>query len=155
MEKTEELRLNHNLILELFDKFNMLLSDNNIDHYYTSGILPYVLTGHSLVRYHHDLDVFINMDDLERLENICEDYNFIFRRQLGARDDGTERRTLKTYYKGLDIPITLFMFVREKDGSSFVGKSYIKAIKFKTIIFRAIFGPKFRPCFILSKKSNN
>lgn len=117
MEKTEELRLNHKLILELFDKFNMLLSDNNIDHYYTSGILPYVLTGHSLVRYHHDLDVFINMDDLERLENICEDYNFIFRRQLGDRDDGTERRTLKTYYKGLDIPITLFMFVREKDGS--------------------------------------
>ena len=117
MKSTEDLKLNHKLILELFDNFNKLLSDNNIDHYYTSGILPYVLTGHELVRYHHDLDVFINMEDLPKLESICPEYDFEFKRQLGDRDDGTMRRTLKTYYKELDIPITLFMFVRERDGS--------------------------------------
>ena len=55
-----------------------MLNENNIRYYYTSGILAYLLADKNLERYHHDLDIFINMNDLEMLEHICNNYNFSF-----------------------------------------------------------------------------
>jgi len=115
---------NHKLIYEIFDEYNKMLNVNNIEYYYTSGILSYLLVDKNLERYHHDLDIFINMRDLEKLEKICFDYNFSFERKIGERDDGTKRVMLKMYYKNIvDIPITVFMYTKEKD-SSIIQKDY-------------------------------
>ena len=109
---------NHALIYRIFDEYNKMLNENNIEYYYTSGILAYLLVDRDLERYHHDLDIFINMEHLEKLERICDDYNFLFERKIGERGDGTKRVMLKMYYKDIiDIPITVFMYVKEKDGS--------------------------------------
>ena len=109
---------NHNLIYKIFDEYNKMLNENNIEYYYTSGILAYLLAGKDLERYHHDLDIFINMNHLEKLEHICNNYNFCFERKIGDRGDGTKRVMLKMYYQDIiDIPITVFMYVKEKDGS--------------------------------------
>lgn len=109
---------NHNLIYKIFDEYNKMLNENNIRYYYTSGILAYLLADKNLERYHHDLDIFINMNDLEMLEHICNNYNFSFERKIGDRKDGTKRVMLKMYYQDIvDIPITVFMYVNEKDGS--------------------------------------
>ena len=95
-----------------------MLNENNIEYYYTSGILAYLLAEKELERYHHDLDVFINMENLRKLEQICNSYGFSFERKIGDRGDGTKRVMLKMYYQDIiDIPITVFMYVREKDGS--------------------------------------
>ena len=115
---------NHHQIYKIFDEYNKMLNKNNIEYYYTSGILSYLLVDRKLERYHHDLDVFVNMDDLTKLEQVCNDYNFSFERKLGDREDGTKRIMLKMYYKDIiDIPITVFMYVREKD-NSIIQKDY-------------------------------
>ena len=115
---------NHKLIMEIFDNFNKMLNESEIEYYYTSGILSYLLVNKPLERYHHDLDVFINMNDLEKLENICHNYNFSFERKNGDRSDTTKRIMLKMYYNNIiDIPITVFMYVKNDD-LSIVQKDY-------------------------------
>ena len=109
---------NHKMIYEIFDKCNLMFNENNIEYYYTSGILSYLLVNKKLQRYHHDLDIFVNMNDLEKLEQVCGNYGFIFKRQLGNRNDGTKRVMLKIYYENaIEIPITLFMYVRREDNT--------------------------------------
>lgn len=127
---------NHQSIYEIFDKCNVMFNENNIEYYYTSGILSYMLINKELQRYHHDLDIFVNMNDLEKLEQVCSNYGFTFKRQLGDRNDGTKRVMLKMYYENvLEIPITLFMYVRQEDNTIeqndyFIddGKFYIEKI---------------------------
>ena len=115
---------NHYLIYKIFDEYNKMLNENNIEYYYTSGILAYLLVNRELERYHHDLDVFINMNDLEKLEQVCNKYNFSFERKMGIREDGTKRVMLKMYYSDqIDIPITVFMYIRRKD-NSIIQKDY-------------------------------
>lgn len=109
---------NHKKIYSIFDQCNKMFNDNKIEYYYTSGILSYLLINQKLQRYHHDLDIFVNMNDLEKLENICNSYGFTFKRQLGDRNDGTKRVMLKMYNESaLEIPITVFMYVRCDDHS--------------------------------------
>lgn len=113
-----QLEKNHHIVYEIFDKFNTMAAEHNIENYCTSGILAYLLVGSPLERYHHDLDIFVNMEDLSRLEAVASQYNFSFNRKIGVRGDGTNRRILKMYYeKYIDVPITVFMYVRENDGS--------------------------------------
>lgn len=109
---------NHRKIYKIFDECSKMLNENNIEYYYTSGILAYLLVDRELERYHHDLDVFVNMEDLEKLEQVCNDYKFSFERKIGDRGDGTKRVMLKMYYDDkIDIPITVFMYIRKKDNS--------------------------------------
>ena len=117
LESNFNLEKNHREIYEIFNEFNKLLYFNNIEHYYTSGILSFLLINKPLERYHHDLDIFILENDLEKLENVAHKYNFSFVRILGDRLDGTKRRILKMFYKDYEIPITIFMYSREIDGS--------------------------------------
>ncbi len=115
---------NHYLIYKIFDEYNKMLNENNIEYYYTSGILAYLLVNRELERYHHDLDVFVNMKDLEKLEHVCNNYNFSFERKIGTREDGNKRVMLKMYYSDIiDIPITVFMYIRKKD-NSIIQKDY-------------------------------
>ena len=57
------LKENHLLVYEIFDKYSQMLNENDIEYYYSGDILAYLLVGKELERNHHDLDVFINMDD--------------------------------------------------------------------------------------------
>ncbi len=109
---------NHKLIYKIFDEYNKMLNESNIEYYYTSGILAYLLADKNLERYHHDLDIFINMECLEKLEKICGNYGFLFERKMGDRGDGTRRVMLKMYYQNaIDIPITVFMYVKQENGT--------------------------------------
>lgn len=117
------LKENHELINTIFDECNKMFNENKIEYYYTSGILSYFLIGKELERYHHDIDVFVNMEDLYKLENVCNNYGFELKRQLGDRNDGTKRVMLKMYYKDIfEIPITIFMYIR--NGNSIEQNDY-------------------------------
>lgn len=118
---------NHQKIYDIFDRCNTMFNENNIEYYYTSGILAYLLINKELQRYHHDLDIFVNMKDLEKLEQVCENYGFIFKRQLGDRSDGTKRVMLKMYYENIiEIPITIFMYIRKEDNTIEQNDYFIK-----------------------------
>lgn len=111
------LRESHDLILQIFDEINLILNAFNIDYYHTSGILTYLLTGQDLVRYHHDLDIFVNESDLARLFGAISNSNFRYEIFLGERSTDTRRRVIKLYYKGFNIPISIFAFERLSDGA--------------------------------------
>lgn len=122
---------NHETIYKIFDECNSMFNENNIEYYYTSGILSYLLVNKKLQRYHHDLDIFVNMKDLEKLEQVCSNYGFTFKRQLGNRNDGTKRVMLKMYYEdAIEIPITLFMYVRREDNTIEQNDYFIDDSKF-------------------------
>lgn len=115
----EELKQNHKDITEQFNALNSFLNKNNIDYYHTGGILTYFMTNTPLERFHHDMDIFINYRDLEKLEYLINNSNgqFSFVRDLGDRNDGKKSRFFKILYKQSNIPITIIMFERENDGS--------------------------------------
>lgn len=87
---------NHKLVIDAFDNFNALVQDK-FDCYYTGGLMGYLATNHELERYHGDLDLFINEDQLIALKKLVDassDFEFVsnFERKL---DNSI---TVKEYY---------------------------------------------------------
>ena len=112
---------NHKLVIEAFDKFNQIIG-TNFDSYYTGGLMGYLATSHPLERYHGDLDLFINEEQLEALYEIVmqsEDFEFISNMDY-KEENGHE---FKIQYKGTPMSIGLFLFER-KPNNEIVIKEY-------------------------------
>lgn len=101
---------NHQLVIEAFDKFNRLIG-TNFDCYYTGGLMGYLATGHSLERYHEDLDLFINEEQLIALYELVQSSDeFEFVSNMDHKEvNGHE---YKVTYKGTPISVGLFLFSR-------------------------------------------
>lgn len=101
---------NHKLVLDTFDKFNDLIGIE-FDSFYTGGLMGYLAINHELERYHGDLDLFINEDQLLELYNLVQqsvDFEFI------SNMDHKEKNghEFKINYKGTPMSIGLFLFSR-------------------------------------------
>lgn len=105
---------NHKLVIETFDKFNGLVG-TDLDSYYTGGLMGYLATGHELERYHGDLDLFINEEQLDTLKTLVDSSEeFEFVSNLDNKEvNGHE---YKITYKGTPMSIGLFLFSREENG---------------------------------------
>lgn len=101
---------NHRLVIETFDRFNELIK-TNFDCYYTGGLMGYLATGHSLERYHGDLDLFINEKQLFTLYELVQSSDdFEFVSNMDHKEvNGHE---YKITYKGTPMSIGLFLFSR-------------------------------------------
>lgn len=101
---------NHRLVIETFDRFNELIK-KNFDCYYTGGLMGYLATGHSLERYHGDLDLFINEEQLFTLYELVQSSDdFEFVSNMDHKEvNGHE---YKITYKGTPMSIGLFLFSR-------------------------------------------
>ncbi len=108
------LSLNHNLIITAFDKFNQLLG-LNFDAYYTGGLMGYLATSKPLERYHSDLDLFFNEEQLITLKKLVDSSpDFKFVSNLGHKQE--KGHEYKITYRDTPISIGLFLFHRENDG---------------------------------------
>ncbi len=101
---------NHRLVVEAFDKFNELIG-TQFDCFYTGGLMGYLATNHELERYHGDLDLFINEEQLPLLYSLVQqskDFEFI------SNMDHKEQsgHEFKINYKGTEMSIGLFLFSR-------------------------------------------
>lgn len=101
---------NHKLVIEVFDKFNSLIG-TSFDAYYTGGLMGYLATEHPLERYHRDLDLLINEDQLEELYQLVQNSDeFEFISNMDFKElNGHE---YKVSYKGTPMSIGLFLFSR-------------------------------------------
>ena len=101
---------NHKLVLEAFDKFNELI-DIKFDSFYTGGLMGYLAINHELERYHGDLDLYINEEQLLALYSLVqqsEDFEFVSNMDH-KEQNGHE---FKINYKGTPMSIGLFLFSR-------------------------------------------
>lgn len=120
--KTYELTNNHQEIYEIFNQFNKLISDHEIDYYYTGGIMIYIVNNISLKRYHSDLDILINEKSLRKLFNVIRDNpDFrVFNNLKTKRKGGHE---FKILYKNYQVSIGLILFERTID-NKIIKKEY-------------------------------
>ena len=112
---------NHKLVLEVFDKFNEIIGIN-FDAYYTGGLMGYLAIKHPLERYHGDLDLFINEEQLESLYELVkqsDDFTFI----SNMNDKEENGHEFKIQYKDTPMSIGLFLFERKSD-NEIVTKEY-------------------------------
>lgn len=113
---------NHKLVIESFDKFNQIIG-TNFDAYYTGGLMGYLATNHQLERYHGDLDLFINEEQLLTLYDLIkqsEDFEFISNMNH-KEENGHE---FKIQYKGTPMSIGLFLFERKPDNEIVIKEYY-------------------------------
>lgn len=106
---------NHQLVIDTFDKFNTLIGQK-FDCYYTGGLMGYLATNHPLERYHGDLDLFINEQQLVALKDLVDSsIDFEFVSNMDHKEvNGHE---YKIVYKGTPMSIGLFLFERQSDHS--------------------------------------
>lgn len=113
---------NHKLVLEAFDEFNALIG-TSFDSYYTGGLMGYLATNHELERYHSDLDLFINEEELIRLYKLIkENPDFEFISNLDHKDPNGHE--FKIQYKNTPMSIGLFLFERTWDKEIIIKEYY-------------------------------
>lgn len=113
---------NHQLVLEAFDKFNEIIG-TNFDSYYTGGLMGYLATEHQLERYHGDLDLFINEEQLEALaELISQSQDFEFINNMDHKEQNGHE--FKVQYKNTLMSIGLFLFERKPDDEIVIKEYY-------------------------------
>ena len=117
------LAMNHRLVISVFDKFNELIG-NNFDCYYVGGLMGYLATSHSLERYHGDLDLLINEEELEKFYHlILENDEFSFINNMDKKEPGGHE--FKIQYNHSPMSIGLFLFERLPDGK-IIRKEYYR-----------------------------
>lgn len=106
---------NHKLVIETFDKFNELIQ-GQFDCYYTGSLMGYLATNHELERYHGDLDLFINEEQLIVLKELIdnsEDFHFV----SNMSHKEVNGHEYKITYGDTPMSIGLFLFERHQDMS--------------------------------------
>ena len=115
---------NHALVMETFDKFNELIG-TKFDSFYTGGLMGYIATDHRLERYHGDLDLFINEEQLPALCELVrqsEDFSFV----CNMEDKEQTGHEFAINYKGKPMNIGLFLFARTPDNGVVIKSYYHK-----------------------------
>lgn len=121
-DKKVSLAENHQMILEIFDACNSLLN-NEFDCFYTGGLMFFIHNNDSLKRYHNDLDLFVNEEQLFELKSIIDKsdkFKFIsnmYKKEVNGHE-------YKITYRDYPISIGLFLFERKNDGGIITKKYY-------------------------------
>ena len=113
---------NHKLVIEAFDKFNQIIG-TSFDSYYTGGLMGYLAIDHPLERYHGDLDLFINEEQLESLyELVSQNEEFEFISNMDHKEQNGHE--FKVQYKDTPMSIGLFLFERKSDDEIVIKEYY-------------------------------
>ena len=115
----EKIKENHKKVIEVFDNFNKLICNlvgNWLDYFYTWWLVAYFWTNTELERYHTDIDIYLNEDDLEKLKTFIEnnkDSWFKFIDNLKNKWPNGHEYMIKFWNNS--VPIWIFLFKRFED----------------------------------------
>lgn len=113
---------NHQTVLKIFDAFNNLLK-NDFDYFYTGGLMLFIRNEDNLERYHNDLDIYLNEDqllDLKQAVDNSDSFKFIsnmYKKTVNGHE-------YKITYKDFPVSIGIFLFERKNAGSIITKKYY-------------------------------
>lgn len=117
---SEILKENHKNVVEVFDNFNKLIENLTkewLDYYYTWWLVGYLWTNINLQRYHGDIDIYLNVDDLEKLKIfIQKNWNSWFKFIDNIKNKWKHWHEYMIQYWNNPILIGLFLFKKSEEG---------------------------------------
>ena len=106
--------------MESFDILNTILNFNDIDYFHSSGFLCYLLTNNFLERYHHDIDLYVNVDDFQKIINVFNSDLFKVIHTCEKSSNGSNRHGYKIETSLNNIPIWLSFYKRLHNGTIYI-----------------------------------
>lgn len=84
----------------------------NFDYYYTGGFISYISTNNELKRYHGDIDIYFNEEELPLLKEVVDNSkNFTFKSNL----INDSKHYYEIYYKDTKMSIGVYSFSRKNE----------------------------------------
>lgn len=115
---------NHKLINEELVRFTTLLNQAEIDYYIVGALPCFLKTGQQLFRYHDDIDIMVNEEDIPKLDEIIQSTGYIFHddrfpslERLKEMEQNKPPHTVLAQNPNNEFHLGFFTFRREQDNS--------------------------------------
>ena len=115
---------NHKLINEELVRFTTLLNQAEIDYYIVGALPCFLKTGQQLFRYHDDIDIMVNEEDIPKLAEIIQSTGYIFHddrfpslERLKEMEQNKPPHTVLAQNPNNEFHLGFFTFRREQDNS--------------------------------------
>lgn len=123
-EGNMSLEQNHELAKESLIKFCSLFNQYGIDYYIVGALPCFLKTNQPLFRYHDDIDIMVNEDDISKIKEILENTNYEFYddrfpslERFYEMQENTPPHTILAQNKENEFHLGFFCFRRENDNS--------------------------------------
>ena len=124
VEGNMSLEENHKLVNESIVKFTTLFNQYGIDYYIVGALPCFLKTGQQLFRYHDDIDIMINEDDIPKVAEIIElsgyefhDDRFPSIERYQEMEQNKPPHTVLAQNPNNEFHLGFFTFRREQDKS--------------------------------------
>lgn len=124
VEGNMALEENHNLINETLDNITPLFNEAGIDYYIVGALPCFIKTGQPLFRYHDDIDIMINEDDMDIAKELMEMCGYEFHddryptmERYNEMQQNKPPHTVLAQHPDNEFHIGFFCFAREEDKS--------------------------------------
>lgn len=115
---------NHKLINEELVRFTTLLNQAEIDYYIVGALPCFLKTGQQLFRYHDDIDIMVNEEDIPKLAEIIQSTGYKFHddrfpslERLKEMEQNKPPHTVLAQNPNNEFHLGFFTFRREQDNS--------------------------------------
>ena len=123
-EGNMSLEENHQLINESLIKFTALFNQYGIDYYIVGALPCFIKTGQQLFRYHDDIDIMVNEEDIPKIAEIMEltgykfyDDRFPTIESFKQMQENKPPHTVLAQNPNNEFHLGFFTFRRENDNS--------------------------------------
>ena len=124
VEGNMSLEDNHRLVNESLVRFTTLFNQYGIDYYIVGALPCFLKTGQQLFRYHDDIDIMINEDDIPKVAEIIElsgykfhDDRFPSLERFKEMEQNKPPHTVLAQNPNNEFHLGFFTFRREQDNS--------------------------------------
>lgn len=124
VEGNISLEENHKLVDESLIELTTLFNQNAIDYYIVGALPCFMKTGQPLFRYHDDIDIMVNEEDIPRVESIIERMGYEFHDdrfpnlpRFKEMEVNPPPHTVLAQHPDNEFHFGFFCFKREKDKS--------------------------------------
>ena len=124
VEGNMSLEENHQLVNESIVKFTTLFNQYGIDYYIVGALPCFLKTGQPLFRYHDDIDIMINEDDISKVAEIIElsgyefyDDRFPSLERFQQMEQNKPPHTVLAQNPNNEFHLGFFTFRRDQDNS--------------------------------------
>ena len=140
---------NHILVNETLQMLCKKLTENNIDYYLVGALPCYLLTGEKDSRYHDDIDLMLNEQDIPKVQKILEETEFEFNdRRIDTpkrKKEGSSKPTgdheVMAQHKYSEFHLGFFCFERGIE-NEVIHKEYFKDDNGNLMVYKHMITPE-------------